>query len=123
MAKNNGGKALGVGLGLAAAAAAAAGAYYFYGKDGSKNRKALKSWMVKAKGDVMEHVEKLQNVSEQTYTKVVNDVMAKYKKLKTATPAEIAAMTKELKGHWKSIKSELDKASKRVSKTAKKSDK
>jgi hypothetical protein len=43
--------------------------------------------------------------------------MDKYKKLKTATPAEIAEMTKELKGHWKSIKGELDKASKKIAKT------
>lgn len=120
MAKKNGGKALGVGLGLAAIAAAAAGAYYFYGKDGAKNRKALKGWMVKARGEVMDQVENLKNVSEQTYTKVVNDVMAKYKKLKKATPGEIAQMTRELKGHWRAIKSELDKAGQKVGKVAKK---
>jgi hypothetical protein len=117
--KNNGNKAIGVGIGLAAVAAAAAGAYYFYGKDGAKRRKQLKGWMVKAQGEVMESVEKLSDVSQATYEKVVNDVVKKYKGLKHATPAELASLTKELKGHWTAIKSEMDKVSKKVTKKSK----
>jgi hypothetical protein len=118
MAKNKH-AGLKVGLGVAAIAAAAAGAYYFYGKDGAKNRKQLKSWMVRAKGEVMEKVEKLSNVSQETYEKAIADVMKKYKNLKNATPAEIAALTKDLKGHWRAIKADMDKASKKAVKTVK----
>ena len=105
MTKNNHtGAKLGLGL---MAAAAAAGAYYFYGKDGAKHRKDLKGWMVKAQGEVMEKIEGLTDLTENSYYQTVNDVMAKYKKLKTITPKELDALTKELKAHWKAIKPHL----------------
>ena len=115
MAKKNSG-GLKVGLGLAAVAAAAAGAYFFYGKNGAKNRKHLKAWTVKAKGEVMENLEKLSDVSEKTYNKTVDQVLAKYKKLKHVAPKELAEVQKELKSSWKMVKSEVDKAAKKIKK-------
>lgn len=106
MAKSNHG-ALKLGIGLAVAAAAA-GAYYFYGKNGAKHRKHLKGWMLKAKAEVVERLEKISSdVTESKYLQVVSDVLKKYQRLKVTTPKEIAALSKELKGHWKSIKSEI----------------
>lgn len=113
MAKKHGGIKL---LGLAAVAAAAAGAYYFYGKDGVKNRKAVKSWAMKAKAEVMENLEKLTDVSETTYNKTVDQVLAKYKKVKSVAPKELSDLQKELKSHWKSVKSEVEKAAKKITK-------
>ena len=119
---SKGGAGLAVGLGVAAVAAAAAGAYFFYGPSGAKNRKNLKSWAVKAKAEVMENVEKMKDVSEKTYDETVSKVMAKYKKLKTIAPAELAEVQKELMGSWKSVKSEIDRFTKKSggAKTAKK---
>ena len=97
------------GVGLAALAAAAAGAYYFYGKNGAKHRKSLKGWAVKARGEVMEKVEGLREVSQKTYYKVVEDVLKKYKKLEKVAPAEVAILTRELKSHWAAIKADLAK--------------
>lgn len=106
MANNN---ASGLGaLGLAAVAAAA-GAYYFYGKNGKKHRKHLSSWVVKAKGEVMEQIEQAQKISQKTYNRTVADVLKKYKKLKHVTPAELADVASELRGHWKGIKAEFDR--------------
>ena len=97
-----------VGTGLAAlAVAGVAGAYFLYGKDGAKNRKKVKSWAVKAKGDVLEKIEKLKDVNEEAYHAIVDAVSAKYAKLKTTTPEEIAQFTKEMKSHWKGIKAEF----------------
>ena len=46
-----------IGVGIAALAAAAAGAYYLYGSDKSaKNRKHIKSWMLKMKAEVMDKI-------------------------------------------------------------------
>ncbi len=110
---NRNAKGAGLGLGLAALAAAAAGAYYFYGKDGAKRRQNLKGWMVKAKGEVMDKLENLSEISQETYQEAISDVLDKYKKLKKASPAELAAFAKELKGHWGAIKGDLDKATKK----------
>ena len=60
--QNNTGVALGVGV-AAAAAVAAAGAYWFYGSDhASQHRKQVKSWMLKARAEVMEAVEKVEDI-------------------------------------------------------------
>ncbi len=115
MAKKGKGNVIaGVGLGLAAVAAAAAGAYFFYGPNGSKNRKHLKSWAVKAQGEVMEKIEKLSDVSEKSYNATVDEVLSKYKKLKHVAPKELAEVAKELKSSWKSVKAEVAKAAKKV---------
>jgi hypothetical protein len=104
---------VGIGMGLAAAAAAAAaGAYFLYGKDGAKNRKAVKGWMLKARGEVMDRMEKLENVSEAKYREIVDTVIRGYKSAKNASPAELAAAAAEMKSHWNSIKKTIKKASK-----------
>lgn len=99
--------AAGVGAGLAALAAATAGAYFLYGKDGAKNKKKIKSWMLKAKGEVLDQIEKMKDVSEEAYTGAIDKVSQKYKAVKNIDPAELDQMIKELKGHWKSIKKQI----------------
>jgi hypothetical protein len=96
-----------VGVGLAAIAALAAGGYFLYGKDGAKNRKKIRSWMLKAKGEVLEGVEKMKNVSEAEYNMVVDKVASKYQAFKNVDPKEFADMVRELRGHWKNIKKSI----------------
>ncbi|MFH1246643.1 MAG: hypothetical protein V1489_02630 [Candidatus Liptonbacteria bacterium] len=92
-------KAIGIGAGLIAAAAL--GAYYFYGKDGDKHRKNAKAWMLKAKGEILERLEKAEDVSEDTYNHIVAEVMRRYKAMKQVDPAELAALMADLKRYWK----------------------
>lgn len=113
-------KKVGIGMGLAAAAAAAAaGAYFLYGKNGAKNRKTVKGWMLKARGEVMDRMEKLESVSEAKYREIVDTVIRGYKSAKNASPAELAAAAAELKSHWNSIKKSIQKASKPKAKSRK----
>lgn len=97
-----------VGAGLAAiAVAGVAGAYFLYGKDGAKNRKKVKAWGLRAKADVMDKLEKSKMVTEENYRMIVDGALTKYAKLKSVAPEELAALSKELKSHWKSIKAEF----------------
>jgi gas vesicle protein len=107
-----------VGITALAAAGVAAGIFLF-GKNGPKNRKAIKSWTLKAKADILEKMEKAKDMSEETYHSIVDAATAKYAKLKDVTPDELAALTGELKKHWKAIKSEAGGAKKAVKKSAK----
>ena len=94
-----------VGAGITAAlAATAAGVYFLYGKNGTKNRKKIKSWMLKAKGEVMESIEGLKDVSEETYHTILKNVESKYKAMKDVEPEELVGLMNELKGYWKLIK-------------------
>lgn len=103
------------------AAAAIAGGYFFYGKDGAKHRKTLKSWAMKAKAEVMDKLEKAKDLSEDTYNAAIDAITDKYSKAKGMDQADIQAFAKDLKKHWKDIKREIMPAP--AKKSAKKSSK
>lgn len=113
MKKTTTGAQVAVGAGIAALAAFAAAGYFLYGKDGAKNRKKVRGWMLKAKGEVLEGVEKMKDVSEADYKMIVDKVGAKYKAVKSIDPAEVEAMVRELHGHWKNIKKSISPAPKK----------
>lgn len=97
-----------IGLGITAIAATAAGAYYLYGSmKGPARRKALKGWTLRMKGEVMDEMEKMKDLSEEAYHSVIDKVSKKYKAMKNIDPAELSATVKRLKGHWKDIKKEV----------------
>ena len=100
---------IGAKLGLAGLAVAGiAAGYFLYGKDGAKNRKAIKTWTLRAKADVLEKLEKAKEVSEDTFHSVVDEISTKYgSKVKDISPEDVALFAKDLKKHWKDIKSTL----------------
>lgn len=122
--KTNVGAVVGVGVGVAAVATAAAGAYWLYGaKHSAQHRKMAKSWMLKARAEVLDAVEKLKDVDYESYMGVVDDVLGNYKKTKGATSAELAQMMRDFKTAWKHMqmaqKSSV-KGTKKAKKTGKK---
>lgn len=118
--KKQTGSARGVELAVAAAVAAGAGAYWLYGaKDASKNRKAARSWMLKARGEVLEGVEKLRDIDKERYMEIVNRVMKRYKTMSGVTAAEVAHMANDFKDSWQHIqKAAKPKATSRRKKAA-----
>lgn len=124
----NGAQKIGIGIGLTAAAVAAAGTYFLYGsKDAAKNRKQVRSWALKAKAEVLEALEKAEEMSKDEYEQLVDVVSATYAKVKETSPEDIEKFKKEMKAHWKHIEQVVDtkrkvvkKAAKKVTKTAKK---
>lgn len=114
---NESGHGVAIGLGVATLAAAAAGAYFLYGSTkGPARRKALKSWTVKMKGDVMGEVEKMKELTEDGYHTVIDKVSARYMKMKDVDMAELENTIKTLKGHWKDIKKEVEGSVKKIKK-------
>jgi hypothetical protein len=96
------GAGVGVAVGVAAAAAAAAaGAYWLYGsKDADKHRRQVRGWMLRARAEVLEAVEKLQEVSKEQYMEIVEGVMSRYAAFENVSASELAAMARELKSTW-----------------------
>ncbi len=111
---------VGAKLGLAGLAVAGlAGAYFLYGKDGAKNRKAIKTWTLRAKADVIEKLEKAKEVSQGTFDSVVDEISAKYgSKMKDVSMEDVTSFAKDLKKHWKDIKGTLTPKAKTVVKKA-----
>lgn len=95
---------VGVAVGLTTAVVAAAGTYFLYGsKSAAKNRKAVKSWMLKAKAEILEKLEEAKEMTQEDYEHLVNTVATVYSELKTASRADIKAFKDEMKDQWRSI--------------------
>lgn len=93
-----------VGFGLTAAAATVAGAYFLYGsKKAAQNRKKVKGWALKAKGEVLEALEKAENISEDEFKKLVETATGVYGTVKNATKGEVEDFKKEMNTHWKDL--------------------
>lgn len=118
------GAVVGVGVGVAAAAAAAAGAYWLYGaKDAAKHRKQARSWMLKARAEVLEAVEKLQDIDKSTYMSIVDGVMQRYAGVAGISAAEMKQVAKDLRDSWMHMQKATTsgtKAAKKGKKVAKK---
>lgn len=111
------GGAVGLAAGLAALAA---GSYFIFGPQGKKNRKAIKGWSLKMKGEVLEKIEKLQEVTPELYNKVIDEVSSKYAKAKGVSEEEVAMLVNDMKKHWKAISNDLAPKKKVAKKAAKK---
>ncbi len=97
-------QAVGIGVGLTAAVAAAAGAYFLYGsKNAAKNRKTVKSWMLKAKAEVLEKIEAAQDMTKEEYEQLIDTVSSVYSGVKDASKTDLSAFKKEMKEHWHQI--------------------
>ena len=95
---------IGIGLTATATAVAAAGAYFLYGSDdASKNRRKVKSWMLKAKAEVLETLEGAEEMTEKEYDKLIDSVSGAYSRLKDASKVDIATFKREMKAHWSEI--------------------
>ncbi len=113
----------------AAAASAAAGAYWFYGaSDAQLHRKAARSWMLRARADVLETVEKtvekLGDIDKATYLAIVDEAVKKYSNVQGATEKELVSVARDLKAAWAHMntarKNKLNPAPKAPVKKAKK---
>ncbi|MBP6881141.1 MAG: hypothetical protein KBC35_00760 [Candidatus Pacebacteria bacterium] len=95
---------IGVGVGLTAAAVAAAGAYFLYGsKSAAKNRKAVKSWALKAKAEVLEKLENAKEMTQEEFQELVAGVAGTYSAVKSASKAEVKEFKDEMMDSWKAI--------------------
>jgi len=115
---------IGVGVGVAALSAAA---YLLFGPNGKKNRKAIKGWAVKMKGEIIEKFEEAKELTEPVYNEIIDKVQQKYSKIQNIDKEELQATIAEIKKNWKAIqkgnapkKSTKAKTIKKVTKTSKK---
>lgn len=105
---------VGLGVGIAALSAAT---YLLFGPNGKKNKKTIKGWTVKMKGEIIEEFEKAKELTEPVYHNIVDKIKAKYSKIKGMDAQELEAVVNEIKKHWKGIQNQAKgKKSKKVSK-------
>ena len=95
---------LGIGVGLTTAAVAAAGAYFLYGsKSAPKNRKKVKGWALKAKGEVLEALEKADKITQGEFNNLVEGAVKTYSKVEKLSKSELDEFKKEMGDNWNGL--------------------
>ncbi len=121
---SNAGAAIGVGATIAAMSAAA---YLLFGPEGKKNRKVVRGWAVKMKGEIIEKFEEAKELTEPAYQAIIDEVQEKYAKAKGIDKAELAALVADIRKHWKvmskSAKPKIKKAESKAKKVVAKAKK
>jgi len=110
------GAVVGIGAGVAALSAAS---YILFGPKGKKNRKVIKGWAVKMKGEVIEKLEDAKEITEPVYHNIVDTVKEKYAKVKNIDQKDIDEVALEIKKHWKSLVKDSKPKKKSKAKTKK----
>lgn len=108
-----------VALGASVAALGAA-TYYFFGPEGKKHQKNFKGWMIKMKADIIEKIESTEEVTENVYHKIVDEVSGAYIKAGKVSKEEVDLYADILKKQWKNIVQSTKKPVKHLVKVAKK---
>jgi len=104
---------VGFGLGIGSLAAAAAGAYYLYGTaSGGRQRKMIRGWALKIRGEVLERLEEMKVVNEKVYHQAVDAVAKKYRGVRSIDKKELDALVKDMKKHWGNIRKRIEGGSK-----------
>lgn len=104
----------------ASVAGIAATSYFFLGPKGKKHQQHAKAWAIKMKGDVVEKLESVKEVSEPMYHELIDAVATGYSKGKKASGKEVAELAQHLKKHWKVVSSTASKAGSDVKKSVRK---
>ena len=76
--------------------------------------------ILKAKGEVLDRLEDMKDVTEDKYKTNVDSVLSKYTKIKKIEAPELEKLATELKSHWKTISKEMGVGAKSVTKAVKK---
>jgi DNA repair protein RadC len=94
----------GIGIGLTTAAVAAAGAYFLYGSENAEqNRKKVRGWMLKAKGDVLERMEDAKHMTEEEFFALVDKVAMSYDKARSLSKKELKDFRNEMADNWQEL--------------------
>ena len=109
-----------IGVFAAGAVAATAGTLFLYGKNAKHNRKAVRGWTIKMKGEIVDKMEKLGEINQEVYHALVDEVTQAYGKLQYVDAQDLQKMAKELKSSWKDISKQLVKSTKSLGKNLKK---
>lgn len=83
--------------------------FLFNTKKGKQSLKHIKSWAFKMKAEVLEKLERAKDVNEEVYHRIVDELSAKYAKVKGMTLEEVQEIAKEFKSQWKKVHSEVKK--------------
>lgn len=91
----------------AGAAAAVAAGIFLYGKNAVSNRKVVRGWAIKMKGEVLDEIERMGKINNKDYQALIDKIVRKYAGLAHVGKKDLTRTAKELKSQWKHISARL----------------
>ncbi len=83
---------------------AAVGGYLLYGPRGRENRENLSRWMLRAKRDILTKMETAEDLTEEKYRAIVDDVTGRYAKMRHVGNTKAAALAESFKAKWEDMR-------------------
>lgn len=87
-----------------AATALALGGYFLYGPHGRENRKKLDRWVLRAKIDILDKMESVEDLTEEQYRNIVDEVTNRYASLKHVGQEKAARAGESFKRRWNEMR-------------------
>lgn len=97
---------LGVGMMVGSMVGLAAG-FFLQSRKGKELTKDAEKKAVQLQGKIMKKLQEVDTLSKETYTEVVDDVLAYYEKSKDIAKKEIPEVRASLMKKWKAIEAKL----------------
>jgi len=100
-----------IGAGVAAIATAS---YYLFGPAGRENREKMKGWMIKIRGEIIDKIRDVKELTEPVYHGIVDSVIASYMTTAKVSKDELHAFAERLKNQWREIVRTTEKEPKKI---------
>lgn len=88
------------------------GGIYLYGRDGTRHRDQVERWVLKAKAEILERVQKTQDMTEEQFHTVVDEVLNRYADMKEVGAERAAEVSSDFKKKWEQLRAAAVRASK-----------
>jgi len=87
-----------------AATATAIGGYFLYGPQGRENREKVSRWMSRAKREILTKMETLEDLTEEKYYTIVDEITERYANMKHIGKEKAAEAAASFKESWEDMR-------------------
>ncbi|MFZ2682291.1 MAG: hypothetical protein WAZ14_04330 [Patescibacteria group bacterium] len=92
------------GLVAAGALAATIGGLYLMSRSKKKSAaQTAQAWILRAKADVMDELQKIPHVTREAYTGIISAVLKRYENMKDVSKDELSGLKQDLEDQWKTV--------------------
>ena len=82
----------------------AAGGYYLFGPQGERHRREVDRWLKRARYEIIQRMERIENITEEQYRKIVDEVAEKYATMKGYGQEKAALLRDTFRRKWTEMK-------------------
>jgi hypothetical protein len=80
------------------------GGYYLFGPRGRENHEKVSRWMLRAKRDILAKMETIEDLTEDKYNTIVDEVTGRYSKMKHIGGEKAAQAAGTFKEKWEDMR-------------------